>query len=355
MQYPPREACHRCLSCALEWRLQPGGAELLSETTLLHSHDEFFRSRLPIRLGLVRLDSGPSAVVFLDDDVAAPPRRVRVDVRLDRAGHGVLVAFAEGAAMTQMTQSRLLREMGCDPRGRMVLVTDAGTAAGVALVRALVDAGAAVVWAGCSPSAATRSALEEILGALEPVRFVALDVTSDELVQGAADQIASQVDVVISNAEASAAAAHGVGFASARAEMDTNYFGLLRLAQAFGPPMQARGASAATTANAPMMAWVNLLSIYALSGVCTRSTFAASKAAACSFAQSQRAEMLPAGIRVINVFPGPEVAPVALAQSIVKALQEGIEDLYPGDVAQDWLTQWRNNPKGLERELTPDR
>jgi len=129
----------------------------------------------------------------------------------------------------------------------------------------------------------------------------------------------------------------------------------LRLAQAFMPPMRARGASAATTANAPMMAWVNLLSLYALSGVSTRSTFAASKAAACSFAQSQRAEMLPAGIRVINVFPGPEVPPFTLAQSIVKALQDGIEDLYPGEVAQDWLTQWRNNPKGLERELTLDR
>jgi short-subunit dehydrogenase len=103
-----------------------------------------------------------------------------------------------------------------------------------------------------------------------------------------------------------------------------------------------------------MMAWVNLLSIYALTGVSTQSTFAASKAAACSFAQSLRAEMLPTGIRVINVFPGPDMMPIALAQSIVKALQDGIEDLFPGEIAQDWLTQWRNNPKGLERELTPD-
>jgi hypothetical protein len=39
----------------------------------------------------------------------------------------------------------------------------------------------------------------------------------------------------------------------------------------------------------------------------------------------------------------------------LKALQDGLEDLYPGEVAQDWLAQWRANPKGLERELTPDR
>ena len=53
-------------------------------------------------------------------------------------------------------------------------------------------------------------------------------------------------------------------------------------------------------------AWVNLLSIFAL-GELTRRTapISASKAAAYSLAQCLRAEMRPAGIRVINVFPGP--------------------------------------------------
>lgn len=114
VQYPPREACHRCLASVLEWRLQPGGAELLSETTLWHSHDELFRSRLPIRLGLVRLDSGPTAVVFLDDGVAAAPGRVRVDVRLDRAGQGVLVAFADGAAVRRTVGAGLERVLTPD-------------------------------------------------------------------------------------------------------------------------------------------------------------------------------------------------------------------------------------------------
>ena len=76
-----------------------------------------------------------------------------------------------------------------------------------------------------------------------------------------------------------------------------------------------------------------------------------------------RAEMLPAGIRVINLFPGPiddewnqlilppKLAPSALAAALVKALREGVEDVYPGDIAQDWLARWRDNPKVLEREL----
>ena len=49
--------------------------------------------------------------------------------------------------------------------------------------------------------------------------------------------------------------------------------------------------------------------------------------------------------------PPPKVAPSALATAIVKALKEGVEDVYPGEVAQEWLERWRDNPKVLEREL----
>jgi short-subunit dehydrogenase len=145
--------------------------------------------------------------------------------------------------------------------------------------------------------------------------------------------------------------------------MDIHYFGLLRLAQALAPGMRARAA----TPNSTVTAWVNLLSIYALSSAPTRSTYSASKAAAHSLSQWLRAQMQPAGIRVINVFPGPvederhrevpgpKIAPVTLARAMVKALQDGIEDVYPGEVAQDWYTRWRESPKVLERTLAADR
>ena len=83
--------------------------------------------------------------------------------------------------------------------------------------------------------------------------------------------------------------------------MDVNYFGLLRLAQEFGPAMRSRGADGQASA----VAWVNLLSIYALANFPPHGTFSASKAAAHSLAQCLRAEMRPAGVRVVNVFPGP--------------------------------------------------
>ena len=70
VQYPPREACHRCLSPSVTWGPESGDGELLSETRLHHSNDLFFRERLPWRLGLVRLASGPTLMVHLH-----PPRR----------------------------------------------------------------------------------------------------------------------------------------------------------------------------------------------------------------------------------------------------------------------------------------
>jgi len=91
------------------------------------------------------------------------------------------------------------------------------------------------------------------------------------------------------------------GVETARAEMDVNYFGLLRLAQEFGPALRARGADGLASA----VAWVNVLSIYALANFPPHGTFSASKAAAHSLAQCLRAEMRPAGVRVVNVFPGP--------------------------------------------------
>ena len=106
VQYPPREACHRCLSPRLKWTPQSGEGRLLSTTTLHHSNDLFFRERLPWRLGLVHLDTGPTVMVHLHgevDDAGDAPRRVRVGARLDRAGQAVLIGFPNEESLTWLT------------------------------------------------------------------------------------------------------------------------------------------------------------------------------------------------------------------------------------------------------------
>ena len=359
IQYPPREACHVCLSARLQWKPQSGAGKLLSETVLHHSNDLFFRERLPWRLGLVQLDAGPTLMVHLLDCAPAAPARVTVDVRLDRAGQAVLLGFPE-TETEHMAEDRVLREMTCDPKFRKVLVTDGKTAVGQAIVKALVNAGADIVWAGHAEPWKKLPGLDGIT-ALPQVTLVPLDLTSAKSVAELAGEVAGKVDIVINNAEVHRT--YGIsarrGADAARAEMDINYFGLLRLAQEFGPALKGRGADGPASA----VAWVNLLSIYALSNYPPHGTYSASKAAALSLAQCLRAEMRPAGIRVINLFPGPiddewnqllpppKIAPASLAQAIVKALRDGVEDVYPGDVAQEWLARWRESPKVLEREL----
>jgi NAD(P)-dependent dehydrogenase (short-subunit alcohol dehydrogenase family)/uncharacterized OB-fold protein len=359
VQYPPREACHRCLSPRLNWREQDGRGQLLATTTLHHSNDLFFRERLPWRLGLVKLDAGPTLMVHLHGEVGDAPQPVRVGARLDRAGQAVLIGFPQEESV-HMADDKMLREMTSDPKFRKVLVTDGKTAAGQALVRALVKAGADIVWVGHAEPWKKFGGLDDIT-ALPQVTLVPLDLTNPRSVTELAGEIGGKVDIVISNAEVHRTYGIGArrGTDVAKAEMDINYFGLLRLAQEFGGALKGRAADGVTSATA----WVNLLSIYALSNFPPHGTYSASKAAAYSLAQCLRAEMRPAGIRVLNVFPGPiddewnqnmpppKLAPEALASAIVKALRDGVEDVYPGDVAQEWLERWRDNPKVLEREL----
>jgi len=357
VQYPPREACQSCLSVNLIWKVQKPEGELLAQTVLHHSNDLFFRERLPWRLGLVKLDCGPTVVAHLH---AAVEQRVRVRAMLDRAGQAVIAALPSKES-SDMADDRQLREFTCDPKQRKVLVTDGKTGLGQALVKALAKAGADIIWVGHSEPWKKFAGFEE-LQKLPQVTLLPLDVTDSKNVREAAAEIAGKVDILVNNAEVhrSFGIANRQGVETARAEMDVNYFGLLRLAQEFGPAMRSRGADGKASA----VAWVNLLSIYAHANFPPHGTFSASKAAAHSLAQCLRAEMRPSGVRVVNVFPGPiddewnqlmpppKLAPDTLARSVLTALREGVEDVYPGDVAQEWLARWRDNPKALERELS---
>ena len=259
-----------------------------------------------------------------------------------------------------MADDPQLRELTCDPKFRRVLVTDGKTATGQAIVRALVDAGAELVWVG-QAEPWKRFPGMETLDALPQVHWLPLDVTDSRQVRDCAGAIGPKVDILINNAEVhrSEGIASRYGVETARAEMDVNYFGLLRLAQEFGPVMRARGADGLRSATA----WVNLLSIFALANFPAHGTFSASKAAAASLSQCLRAEMQVANVRVINVYPGPiddewnqmlpppQLAPEDVALAIVGALRGSQEDVFPGDIAQDWLERFRDNPKALEREI----
>jgi NAD(P)-dependent dehydrogenase (short-subunit alcohol dehydrogenase family)/uncharacterized OB-fold protein len=359
VQYPPREMCGACLSDHLVWRPHDGAGELLVETTLRHAMELHFRERLPWRSGLVRLDGGPTVVAHVHADVPPAPARVTLTAALDRSGQAVLVAVPPGAPPDLAADPRLA-EMTCDPKGRKALVTDAKSETGQAMVRALVDAGAEIVWAGVAAPWITMPGFDAV-AALPQVTVVPLDVTDGRSVDTLAAEIGHKVDLIVNTADHHRT--HGLfgerGVETAAQEMEVNYTGLLRLARAFGPVMRARAMDGPKGA----AAWVNLLSVFALSGWPAQATWAASKAAAHALTLTMRAELQPAGVRVVGVYPGPvdepwnqqvlppKLSPAALASAVVAALRGTVEEVYPGDVAQDWLARLRSDPKALEREM----
>jgi NAD(P)-dependent dehydrogenase (short-subunit alcohol dehydrogenase family)/uncharacterized OB-fold protein len=356
--YPPRDACPRCLSARLPFQDVADGGTLLAETTLHTSTDVYFRERLPWRIGTVRLDAGPSVVAHLHGDVREG-QRVRLALKLDKSGQAVVIALPERDT-PHMQDDAQWRELTCDPRHRRVLIADGRSALGQALAEALVEAGASSVFVGVADPWKPFPG-EQRLRAIERVELVALDLTDTLSVNQCAGEFAPRVDILVNNAEY--VRAGGIlerkGLTVAREELEMRYFGLARLAQAFGPVLRARGADGVNSA----AAFVNLLSVYALVNWPAYGAFSATEAACLSLAQSLRAELRPGGVKVVNAFcgpletewyqavPPPKVAPATLARAVVRALQQGLEDVFVGDVAQDVRARLAVNPKALEREL----
>jgi NAD(P)-dependent dehydrogenase (short-subunit alcohol dehydrogenase family)/uncharacterized OB-fold protein len=356
--YPPRDACSRCLSGRVPFRDVPSGGVVLAETTIRTSTDVYFRERTPWRIGTVALDCGPSFVAHLHGDVAEGAR-VRMTLRLDKSGNAVAIAMPDTPTEHQEDDVQL-RELTCDPKFRRVLITDGRNATGQAMVRAIATAGASIVFVGLADPWKPfpgEAALREIPG----VEVVSLDITDSQSVADTAGEIAHRVDILVNTTEhpriGGIMGRHGLTVA--REEMDIRYFGLLRLAQHFGPTMRARGADGVNAA----AAFVNLLSVHALMNWPLYGAFSAAEAACLSATQALRAELRSGGVKVLNMFAGPldtewfqsvpppKLSPAALATATVDALRKGIEDAYVGDVAQDIRARLDVQPKALEREL----
>jgi NAD(P)-dependent dehydrogenase (short-subunit alcohol dehydrogenase family)/uncharacterized OB-fold protein len=356
--YPPRDACPRCLSARLTFGDVDPNGRLIAETTIRVSTDPYFRERLPWRVGTVKLDAGPVIVAHLHGD-AVEGERVKLVLKLDKSGSAVMLALP-AQETPHMQADPHLREMTCDPRYRRVLISDGRNAVGQAMARAFSDAGASIVFVGIADSWKPFPGMAE-LSTIARVEIVPLDVTDAESVTELAAQNGGRIDIVVNTAEH--VRAGGViergNLSIARDEMDIRYFGMLRLAQAFGPALRFRGADGVNSA----AAFVNLLSVHALMNWPAYGSNSAVEAACLSASQCMRAELRPGGVKVLNAFfgpletewfqivPPPKLAPAALAKAVVAALQDGNEDIFVGDIAQDIRDRLKTNPKALEREL----
>ena len=204
--------------------------------------------------------------------------------------------------------------------GAAALVTGANRGLGSAIAQALLDCGAKVYGGARDPASITN-------GRVLPV---GLDVTDDDDIVNAL-RACADVSIVVNNAgilRKSTSLADG-DIEAARAEMDTNYFGSMRVAQAFAPILRDNGGGAL----------VNVLSVLSFISMPQVATYSASKSAAWSLTNALRIALRRQGTLVVAVHAGfidtdmaagvtsEKVSPESVANQIVAAIASDAEEV----------------------------
>lgn len=209
-----------------------------------------------------------------------------------------------------------------------VLITGANRGIGLAFAREALARGARKVYAGArNPASVTQPGVEAI----------ALDVNSPEQVAAAARH-ANDVTLVINNAGiADLGSFLGEdSIDSARRHMDTNFFGVLRVSQAFAPVLAAQGGGALLNVLS-VASWINspLLAVYG-----------ASKAAAWALTNGLRNDLRAQGTQVLGLHMGfvdtdltsgldmPKSSPEAIVHRAFDALEAGADEVLADELTQ---------------------
>jgi NAD(P)-dependent dehydrogenase (short-subunit alcohol dehydrogenase family) len=235
---------------------------------------------------------------------------------------------------------------------RRVLITGANRGLGRTLAFAFAKAGAREVFAGVRKPEDSEKLRSEARAAGAPITPFKLDVTLDEDVSEAAKLI--PIDILVNNA---GVAGYGnpllMNFDDAVREMNTNYFGALRMARALAPAMIDRGEGMI----------VNVATAFAKINLPLIATYCASKAALLSLGQALRAYLSEKGVRVITVMPTtidtdmskgadvPKMTTEFVADEIMRHIREETSDPPIGEEAERILEQLKNDPLGLENMI----
>src|SRR6476660_7919703 len=205
------------------------------------------------------------------------------------------------------------------------LVTGANRGIGKAFADALLDRGAAKVYA----------AVRAVATVGDPRRVdIQLDVTHPARIAAVSGEL-GDVQLVVNNA--------GVLHTStplsssldvARVELETNYLSLVSITEAFAPVLERNGGGA----------FINMLSVFSWVATPLLPTYSASKAAAWSFTNAARIVLKRQGTQVVGVYAGPvdtdmtaaidleKIPPATVATSALDALEadepEAIVDDY---------------------------
>jgi NAD(P)-dependent dehydrogenase (short-subunit alcohol dehydrogenase family) len=209
-----------------------------------------------------------------------------------------------------------------------VLITGANRGLGLAFAREALARGARKVYAG------VRDLSKLALAGVEAIR---VDVTRPEDVAAAASRC-TDVTLLINNAGIAAIGGFlsADSIESARAHLETNFFGPLRLSQVFAPVLAANGGGAI----------LNVLSVASWINSPMLAMYGASKSAAWALTNGLRHELRAQGTQVLGMHVGfvdtdltrgidvPKSSPELIVRRTLDALEAGAEEVLADDRAR---------------------
>jgi NAD(P)-dependent dehydrogenase (short-subunit alcohol dehydrogenase family) len=233
--------------------------------------------------------------------------------------------------------------------GTTALVTGANRGIGKAFADALLERGAAKVYAAVRDLATVNDADPRLVG-------VQLDVTDADQITAAAREL-GDVELVVNNAGiARPGTPLSAALDAARAELEVNYLGLIATTQAFAPVLAANNGGA----------FVNLLSVASWVASPILSTYSASKSAAWNFTNSARVELKRQGTHVVGVFVGfvdtdltagldvDKVEPAAVAGAAFDAVEAGEPEAVVDDFSRGVKAALSDDQRALYPQVELD-
>ena len=258
--------------------------------------------------------------------------------------------FSKGVATDTISAANDRKSFDIKDCVAFVTGTNNKNGMGRAFVDALLLGGARKVYATARPN--RLSELDELVESYPDGRVVviALDVTDQDMVRTLGTQC-PDVDLVINNAGASFSTNGGNSLVldpkKARMEMEVNYFGPMRIVQAFASNLtrserKENGSCAA--------ALVTVASILSFRNVWACG-YGSSKAAVHYLTDAHRRD-LGGNTLVIGVYPGAidtdmnskyefkKYSPSSVAHELLAALKEGKEHLFPDPYSKKWVNDY---------------
>jgi NAD(P)-dependent dehydrogenase (short-subunit alcohol dehydrogenase family) len=237
---------------------------------------------------------------------------------------------------------------------------DRSNGIGRAIVNALLDAGAAKVYA-----TALKASLLDALVDAHPKRVVAvgLDLTNLKQLESLS-LLFPDVTLVVNNAGYAAFTNSIDDVDKSLEEIMVNYIAPLAITKSFAPIFAnldaALDGEESKYERVKPSAVVNINSITSYVNFPAFATYSASRAASHSLTQAQRRDLK--NTLVVGVYPGPEEVeaitidenrpvPILVARSVIVALEHGIEDVFPDIASKAIHHEWKADAKLLERRM----